>query len=79
MTTENDLIARKEADAPYHAALHDLRLTHDADLVQLLADVREGLIDPKTLAVRKAGIANRYDHAAKRLARQYGKEGHDGA
>ena len=73
--TEQDLIDRKEADAPYHAALHALKMEHDHDLARLLRDVRSGLIDPQSLIPRKAGIANRYKHAAKRLAIQYGKEG----
>ncbi len=79
MTTENDLIARKEADAPYHAALRTLKQEHDADLVQLVAQLQSGEVAYHTFAMRKLGIANRYDHAAKRLARQYGKTGHDGA
>ena len=67
-----------DTDAPYHAALHALKMDHDHDLAELLRDVRRGLIDPQSLIPRKQGIANRYKHAAMRLAIQYKKEGHDG-
>ena len=74
MLTEDDLVARKEADRAYYDALHALKMDHDCALVDLMADVREGMVDPQHLMPRKAGIKARYERDAKRLAIQYGRD-----
>jgi hypothetical protein len=59
---------------PYHAALHDLKQEHDADLVQLIAQLHTGEVAYHTFAMRKLGIARRFKRDAERLMVQYGKD-----
>jgi len=55
----------------YTDALRALKMQHDRDLRDLLADYANGTISAASLEPRKQGIANRFKRDAARLTAQF--------